>query len=73
MDQAGIDLDGAAAAAVATRVTLTIRRATPADAAALAEIGARTFHDTFAADNRPDDMAAHLATTFGECRSKPPS
>jgi len=36
-----------------------------ADAAALAEIGARTFHDTFAADNTPDDMAEHLAATFG--------
>lgn len=45
--------------------TLTIRRATLADAAAVAEIGARTFHDTFAADNRPEDMAEHLATTFG--------
>lgn len=45
--------------------TLTIRRGTVADAAALAEIGARTFHDAFAADNRPDDMAEHLAATFG--------
>jgi ribosomal protein S18 acetylase RimI-like enzyme len=45
--------------------TLTIRRATLADAAAVAELGARTFHDTFAADNRPEDMAEHLATTFG--------
>ncbi|HEX5633619.1 MAG TPA: GNAT family N-acetyltransferase [Gemmatimonadales bacterium] len=45
--------------------TLTIRRATAADAADVAALGARTFHDTFAADNRPDDMAAHLATMFG--------
>ena len=45
--------------------TITIRRATVADAVALAEIGARTFHDTFAVDNQPDDMAEHLATTFG--------
>lgn len=44
---------------------VSIRRATVADVAALAEIGARTFHDTFAADNRPEDMAAHLAAAFG--------
>lgn len=44
---------------------VTIRRATVADAADLAALGARTFHDTFAADNRPEDMAVHLATTFG--------
>ena len=45
--------------------TLTIRRATVTDAADLAEIGARTFHDTFAADNQAADMVEHLATTFG--------
>lgn len=45
--------------------TLRIRRATLADAAALADLGARTFHDTFAADNRPEDMALHLETAFG--------
>lgn len=43
----------------------TIRRGTLADAALLAELGARTFADTFAADNRPEDMAAYLATSFG--------
>jgi GNAT superfamily N-acetyltransferase len=41
-----------------------IRRAGPADAALLAELGARTFHETFAADNRPEDMAAYLASAF---------
>lgn len=43
---------------------LTIRRATPADANLLAEFGARTFSDTFAADNTPEDMAAYLAAAF---------
>ena len=43
----------------------TVRTATPADAALVAAFGARTFHDTFAADNNPDDMAAHLAEAFG--------
>ena len=44
---------------------VTIRRAAAEDAAGLAELGARTFQDTFAADNRPEDMAAHLAAAFG--------
>lgn len=42
-----------------------IRRATPDDAARLAEFGARMFHDTFAAHNRPEDMAAFLSTAYG--------
>jgi diamine N-acetyltransferase len=41
-----------------------IRRAGVADAEALAEFGARTFFETFAADNRPDDMALHLASAW---------
>jgi ribosomal protein S18 acetylase RimI-like enzyme len=43
---------------------LTIRRGTPADANLLSEVGARTFSDTFAADNTPEDLAAYLATSF---------
>ena len=43
---------------------LTIRRATSEDAAALAEFGARTFYETFAADNTPEDMARHLASAW---------
>ena len=46
------------------RVIPAIRRATAEDAGLLAELGARTFHDTFAADNKPDDMAAYLAAAF---------
>jgi ribosomal protein S18 acetylase RimI-like enzyme len=41
-----------------------IRRATVADAEALAEIGARTFYETFAADNTPEDMRMFLASTW---------
>jgi ribosomal protein S18 acetylase RimI-like enzyme len=44
--------------------SLTIRRATIDDASLLAELGARTFHETFAADNTPEDMAAYVAATF---------
>jgi diamine N-acetyltransferase len=43
---------------------LTIRRATAADASLLAELGARTFADSFAAENTPEDMAAYLAESF---------
>ena len=43
----------------------TIRLATLDDAPALAELAARTFRDTFAADNRPEDLALHLASAYG--------
>lgn len=41
-----------------------IRRAVAADAGLLAELGARTFSETFAADNKPEDMADYLAASF---------
>jgi len=44
---------------------VTVRPASLDDAAALASLAARTFEETFAADNRPEDMAAHLATAYG--------
>jgi GNAT superfamily N-acetyltransferase len=37
---------------------------TATDAARLAEFGARTFRDTFAADNSAEDMERHLASSF---------
>jgi len=40
------------------------RCATTEDAGLLAELGARTFSDTFAADNTAEDMAAYLAACF---------
>ena len=43
---------------------LTVRRGTVADAALLSELGARTFSETFAADNTPEDLAAYVATSF---------
>jgi len=42
-----------------------VRHASAADAALLAELGARTFVETFAADNTPEDMSAYLAASFG--------
>jgi GNAT superfamily N-acetyltransferase len=42
-----------------------IRRATASDAAALAELGARTFVDTFGAQNRAADLEAFVAKSYG--------
>jgi ribosomal protein S18 acetylase RimI-like enzyme len=49
---------------VSQRAALRIRRATAEDAGALAEIGARTFFETFAADNTAEDMQLFLASTW---------
>lgn len=43
---------------------LIIRRGTLADADLLSELGARTFSETFAADNTPEDLATYMATSF---------
>jgi len=43
---------------------LIIRRGTLEDAALLSDLGARTFSETFAADNTPEDLAAYMATSF---------
>jgi GNAT superfamily N-acetyltransferase len=45
--------------------SVQIRRGVASDAAALAAFAARTFADTFAADNAPADMRAHLDRTYG--------
>jgi ribosomal protein S18 acetylase RimI-like enzyme len=45
---------------------ITTRRAAPGDAALLAELGATTFTETFAAANDPADFAAYMAEAFGE-------
>ena len=49
---------------------LVIRRASAADAAALAAFGTEAFRETFGADNTPDDMAAYLAATYDEDKQK---
>lgn len=43
---------------------VTIRRATRDDAQLLAELGARTFQDTFASQNTDENMAAYVASAF---------
>jgi GNAT superfamily N-acetyltransferase len=46
-------------------LTVTIRTAVVADAAVLADLASRTFFDTFASTNDPNDMALHLAGAYG--------
>jgi ribosomal protein S18 acetylase RimI-like enzyme len=41
-----------------------VHDATATDAALLAELGARTFYESFAADNDPEDMRRHLESQF---------
>lgn len=43
---------------------LIVRTAEPADAADIAELGARTFLAAFEADNRPEDIHAYVAEAF---------
>jgi ribosomal protein S18 acetylase RimI-like enzyme len=43
---------------------INIRTANPADNILLAELGRRTFFDSFGRDNTPEDMAAYLAASF---------
>jgi GNAT superfamily N-acetyltransferase len=49
---------------VSHAAAMRIRRATADDAEALAEIGARTFFETFAADNTAEDMRLFLESTW---------
>lgn len=44
---------------------IVVRRGEIADAAALAELAATTFRDAFAADNTAEDLALHLAQSYG--------
>ncbi len=44
--------------------TPTIRHATGQDATVLAELGARTFYEAFARDNKPEDIDSYIARAF---------
>ena len=48
----------------------TIRRATVADAATVAELAAHTFADWFGAHNRSEDMEAHRVRLYGEAQQR---
>ena len=45
-------------------MAIRIRLAAIADAAALSQLGAATFRETFEAENTPEDMARYLAEAF---------
>ena len=47
-----------------------IRPATVADAAELAELGERSFRETFAADNRPEDIEAYVTVTYSLAKQR---
>lgn len=49
-------------------MTLRIRPGVPGDARRLAAFGARTFQETFGAENAPENMAAYLDGAYGEAR-----
>ena len=46
------------------RILLTIRRADDGDADLLADLGRRTFYETFAASNKAEDMDAYSGAAF---------
>lgn len=46
-------------------IDATICPGSLADAAELAAFAARTFEETYAAGNRPDDLRSHLANAYG--------
>ena len=47
-----------------------IRFATLADAPELAELGERSFLDTFAAQNRPEDIEAYVSVTYSLAKQR---
>jgi ribosomal protein S18 acetylase RimI-like enzyme len=47
------------------RPGVIVRRAQSADAQLLADLGSRTFDETFAESNRPEDLEAFLRATYG--------
>ena len=46
-------------------MSIMVRIGVANDAPALAGLAARTFRETYAEDNRPEDMAVHVAQEFG--------
>jgi ribosomal protein S18 acetylase RimI-like enzyme len=47
-----------------------IRHGGPGDAAALADLAARTFRETFGADTPTEDLALHLANAYGTAQQE---
>ncbi len=53
---------------IASPQVFSISDATPADAVLLCELAARTFRESFAQDNSPEDMRQHLESSFSSQR-----
>src|SRR4051812_35126472 len=53
-----------------TGLDLRIRRAVPAEAEVLADLGATTFRAAFAADNRPEDMDLYVSRVYGASQQR---
>jgi diamine N-acetyltransferase len=51
-------------------MSIAIRLGVPSDAAGLADLAARTFRETFGANNRPEDMALHTAHAYGKSQQE---
>jgi ribosomal protein S18 acetylase RimI-like enzyme len=49
---------------------MNIRHGSVSDAAAIAVFAERTFRDTFAAHNNPDDLEAYIAKAYGEAQQR---
>lgn len=49
---------------------MNIRRARPEDAGRLAELAERTFRETFAKDNRAEDLDVYVRLAYGEARQR---
>ncbi len=49
---------------------IVLKKATPADAQTLADLGASTFIQTFAAHNTKEDMDHYLSQTFSESKQR---
>lgn len=55
---------------MSSQPVIDIRRGVASDDAMLAEFAARTFSDTFAADNRPEDLQSHFAASYGVAQQR---
>ena len=53
-----------------TMMPVSIRLAGPADSAAVAAFGERSFREAFGPDNRPEDMDAYCAATYAVERQR---
>jgi diamine N-acetyltransferase len=49
---------------------LRIRRAAAGDAERLAQFAERMFREAFGAENRPEDLAAHTAASYGAAKQR---